>query len=458
MKKYLSIILLIPIALTAQQQADSLYIHQLSVEILNATDANTNLKYLTKEIGHRISGSPQMYLAEQWGKKLLYACGADEVLMQECMVPHWVRGAKEQGTVTYQENGKNVIKKLNLLSIGNAAGTGTAGVQGNIVLVHSFQELDEKRSTIKNKIVFFNVPFEDTLIETGAAYSRNVKYRGGAASASAKYGAKAVIVRSMTHAGDNIPHTGALRYNDSFPRIPAFALGLDDVSLLQDIVTKDADAKLSLFSNCSMLPDTLAHNVIGVLKGSEYPESVITIGGHLDSWDVGEGAQDDGAGIIHTIEILRAFTKLGYRPKHTIHFVLFANEENGTRGGAAYAASFKLNKMQSYFALESDAGGFTPRGFGISSTDAIFEKVLSWKSFFEPYYGERITAGGGGADIGFLNEQYNTPTAGLETDSQRYFDLHHTEKDVFENVNMRELKLGAINMAALIYLVDSKGL
>ncbi len=457
MKKYLALICLFPFALFAQQ-ADSLFIHQLSVEILNASDANINLKYLTKQIGHRLSGSPQMYLAEQWGEKLLYACGADEVLMQECMVPHWVRGAKEHGTVSYQQNGKAVVKNLNLLSIGNAVGTGVKGVNGNIVQVHSFQELDAKQKEIKNKIVFFNVPFEDTLIETGAAYGRNVPYRGGAASASAKYGAKAVIVRSMTHAGDNVPHTGALRYNDSFLRIPSFALGVDDVGVLQEIIEKDADAMLSLFSYCSMLPDTLAHNVIGVLKGSEYPESVITIGGHLDSWDVGEGAQDDGAGIIHTIEILRAFTKMGYRPKHTIHFVLFANEENGTRGGAAYAASFKSNKMQPYFALESDAGGFTPRGFGISATAAVFEKIFGWKSFFEPYYGERISAGGGGADIGFLHEQFNTPTAGLDTDSQRYFDLHHTEKDVFENVNMRELKLGAINMAALIYLVDSKGL
>ncbi len=458
MKKYLSLLFLLPNMLHAQQQADSLFIHRLSVEILNTTDANSNLKYLTKQIGHRLSGSSQMYLAEQWGKKLLYDCGADEVFMQECVVPHWVRGAKEHGVVSYQQSGKVIEKSLSLLSLGNAVGTGTNGVQGGIVEVHSFQELVAKQKAVKNKIVFFNVPFEDTLIETSTAYGRNVTYRGGAASASAKYGAKAVIVRSMTHEGDNIPHTGALRYNDSFPHIPAFALGVDDVRMLQDIVANDGDAKLSLFSYCNILPDTIAHNVVGVLKGTEYPESVITIGGHLDSWDVGEGAQDDGAGIIHTIEILRAFTKLGYRPKHTIHFVLFANEENGTRGGAAYAASFKSNQMQSYFALESDAGGFTPRGFGITCPDAVYEKILGWKSFFEPYFGERISAGGGGADIGFLNEQYHTPTAGLETDSQRYFDLHHTEKDIFENVNMRELKLGAINMAALIYLVDSKGL
>lgn len=458
MKKIFTSLLLLPLFAAGQETSESIFIQRLATEILGSNAANEHLRQLTKQIGHRLSGSPQMYQAEQWGAATFVACGADTVIMQQCMVPHWIRGAKEHGIISYKINGKPISKQLNLLSIGNAVGTGEAGVHGPVIEVHSFLELQEKRSIIKDKIVFFNVPFEDTLIESFEAYGRNVKYRGGGASAAARYGAKAVIVRSMTHAGDNTPHTGALRYNDSFPAIPAFATGVGDVMMLQNAISIYPDVKMSLYSYCRMLPDTIAHNVIGVLKGSMYPDQVITIGGHLDSWDVGEGAHDDGAGIVQTIEVLRAFIKLGYQPKHTLHFVLFANEENGTRGGAAYSAAFKSNGMHPFFALESDAGGFTPRGFGITASDTVYQKILAWKPFFEPYYGERITAGGGGADIGFLHQQYNTPVAGLDTDSQRYFDLHHTEKDVLENVHFRELKLGAINMAALIYLIDSKGL
>ena len=211
-------------------------------------------------------------------------------------------------------------------------------------------------------------------------------------------------------------------------------------------------------TNGKFLPDTIGHNVIGELKGTEFPDEIITIGGHLDSWDNCEGAHDDGAGCVQTIEMLRAFKAIGYKPKRTIRFVLFANEENGLRGGEKYAEEAKAKGEKHIFALESDAGGFTPRGFGFVVSDEQFKKVVGWRGLIAPYGGGDLVKGGGGADIGPLNKTLGTPLAGLNPDTQRYFDIHHSRNDVFENVNKRELELGAVNMAALIYLVDQHGL
>ncbi len=221
---------------------------------------------------------------------------------------------------------------------------------------------------------------------------------------------------------------------------------------------KTNSAAVTLHTHGKFLPDTIGHNIIGELKGTEFPNEFITVGGHLDSWDNCEGAHDDGAGCVQTIEILRAFKALGYQPKHTIRFVLFANEENGLRGGNKYAEEAKAKNEIHIFALESDAGGFTPRGFGFNVSAAQLQKIQNWKSLLSPYGVTELTMGGGGADIGPLNRTQQTPVAGLQPDSQRYFDYHHARNDVFEAVNKRELLLGAVNMAALIYLVDQQGL
>jgi hypothetical protein len=211
-------------------------------------------------------------------------------------------------------------------------------------------------------------------------------------------------------------------------------------------------------TNGSFGPDVVGHSVVAELTGTEFPNEYITVGGHLDSWDVNEGAHDDGAGIVQTIEIMRALKVLGYKPKRTLRFVLFANEENGMRGGNKYAEEAKKNNEKHVFALESDAGGFTPRGFGFTVSPAQLTKIQSWLPLLKPYGTDFLQAGGGGADIGPLNRTFGTPIAGLMPDSQRYFDIHHARSDVFENVNKRELNLGAVNMAALIYLVDQYGL
>lgn len=454
------IFLFLPLINKAQDlSGDSLVIHKMAANILSSDAAYNNLYDLTKNIGARLSGSVQMYLAEEWGAKALKDAGAENVILQECMVPHWVRGGQDKAYIIYEDE-KGVQQKydLNVLALGNSVGTGTRGIELPLIRVSDFNELEAKKDQLKDKIVFYNVPFEDTLINTFFAYGKNVVYRGFGASRAAKYGAAAVLIRSMTNTPGNVPHTGSLRYT-SEGEIPAAAVGLEDVKKLNVIFEKNIAVTATLFTHGQMLPDTIAHNVIGELKGSKYPEQVITVGGHLDSWDVAEGAHDDGAGIVQTIEVLRAFKALGYQPGHTIRFVLFANEENGTRGAKKYAEEARQNNEQHIFALESDAGGFTPRGFSFDVDDAaIWTKINSWKPLFTPYYGDRFEKGEAGADIGYLKEMFNTPQAGLTPDSQRYFSVHHAATDVFENVDIRELKLGAINMAALIYLVDKYGL
>lgn len=261
----------------------------------------------------------------------------------------------------------------------------------------------------------------------------------------------------MSHAADNNPHTGATRYDSAYAKIPAVAIGLRDADWLSEQLEK-GKLKVTIKTYGYFLPDTIGHNIIGELKGTEFPDQIITVGGHLDSWDNCEGAHDDGAGVVQTMEILRAFKAIGYKPKRTIRFVLFANEENGLRGGNKYADEAKAKNEKHIFAMESDAGGFTPRALGFSGTDEQFQQFLSWKELIAPYGCNEFVKGGGGADIGPLNRAFKTPTASLNPDTQRYFDIHHARSDVFETVNKRELELGAVNMAALIYLVDKYGL
>lgn len=464
MKKLLFFIAAFPLISFAQTHYengmnDSVFIRMIANNILANRASHDNLHYLTKKIGGRLAGSPQMVLAEQWGATALEKAGADTVWLQETMVPHWVRGGKDKASITYADkNGKKKTISIAVLALGNSIGTGAKGVSAPLFRVKSFDDLEQHKNELKGKIVFYDVPFEDTFIQTFEAYGKNVVYRGQGASRAAKYGAVAVLIRSMSNSMDNYPHTGAMHYTEGLPRIPAAAVGLRDVEKIDSLFDEGKTISAELITNGKMLPDTIGHNVIGELKGTENSDEYITVGGHLDSWDVNEGATDDGAGIIQTIEILRAFKALGYQPKHTIRFVLFANEENGTRGGNKYAEEAKTKNEKHLFALESDAGGFTPRGFSIAAPDSSWVKLNSWKKLLKPYYGDDIVKGGGGTDITPLNKNLGVSVGELRPDSQRYFDVHHAPNDVFENVNIRELKLGAINMAGLIYLIDKYGL
>jgi carboxypeptidase Q len=455
MRFILFIVVSIFISFTASaQQHDSAIIRAMADEILTNGKAYEQLRVLTKQVGGRLAGSPQMAKAEAWGKRELEESGADKVWLQECMVPHWVRGAKEEAYAIVA--GKKT--KLDILALGNSVGTGPKGITAPVIVINSFEELDQRKAEVKGKIVFYNYPFNNKFIKTFNAYSDAVKYRGQGASRAAQYGAVAVLVRSMTHAADNNPHTGAMGYADSTNKIPAAAVGIQDATWLAGIIQAHNDTQLFLKTNAKMLPDTIGHNVIAEITGSQFPNQIITVGGHLDSWDPAEGAHDDGAGCVQSMEVLRVLKAIGYKPKRTIRVVLFANEENGLRGGAKYAEEAKTKGEQHYFALESDEGGFTPRGFGFTMSDAQLNKVRGWAPLFLPYGLVEFNEGGGGADIGPLNKNFQTPLAGLQPDSQRYFDVHHARSDVFEAVNKRELELGAISMAALVYLVDKYGL
>ena len=435
------------------QNDDSIMIRRIADEILLHSKAYDNLHDLTKNVGARLSGSPGFYKAEQWGLKVLQQSGADKAWLQECMIPHWVRGGKDQAIA----NISSKKRELDVIALGNSLGTAPNGISANVVEVTSFDDLDKKKDSVKGKIVFYDYKFNPTFVNVFQAYGDAVRYRGAGASRAAKYGALAVIVRSMSGSTDNNPHTGALRYDTTLPKIPAVAIGLKDADLL-DSVLRQKSVTASLKTNGHFLPDTIGHNVIGELTGTEFPGEYITVGGHLDSWDPAEGAHDDGAGIVHTIEVLRAFKALGYKPKHTIRFVLFANEENGLRGGTKYAEEAKTKNEKHIFALESDAGGFSPRGYSFGGTPEQLQKLQNWIPLLTWYGVYQIVGGGGGADVSPLSANLKTAVAELAPDTQRYFDFHHARNDVFENVNKRELELGAVNMAALIYLVDKYGL
>src|SRR5258705_2826685 len=407
----LFILFLFGITVFAQKE-DSLFIKLISDEILANGKAYDNLHDLTKNIGGRLSGSPQMYKAEAWGLQTLLQSGADKIWMQECMVPQWIRGGPEKAVVKrnlpVKGSRKQPVstKQLDIIGLGNSMGTGPDGINADVIEVSSFDDLEAKKDSVKGKIVFYNYKFNPTFVNTFQSYGDANKYRGQGPSRAAKYGAVAVIVRSMSHSTDNNPHTGATRYDTAYKKIPAVAIGLQDADWL-DLTLQKERVSVLLNTNGHFLPDTIGHNVIGELRGSEFPDQYITVGGHLDSWDPAEGASDDGTGVVQTIEILRAFKALGYTPKHTIRFVLFANEENGLKGGSKYAEEAKANNEKHIFALESDAGGFTPRGFGFNANDEQVAKAKKWSSLLAPYGGSTLVKGGDGADIGPLQRAYN---------------------------------------------------
>jgi carboxypeptidase Q len=459
MKLRITLILSLIFSTAILKAQDSLMLRKIYDEELVNGQCYGNLHYLCKNIGPRLSGSANAQKAVEWGKKLMESYGFDHVFLQEVMVPHWVRGAKEAGVII---DGKNRIP-VPIAALGMSVATPKAGITANVIEVHSLKELDSLgESVIKGKIVFFNRPFDPRFIETLRAYGTAGDQRNAGPAAAAKYGAVGVIVRSLTETLDNYPHTGATHYAPDGIKIPAAAISTKAADQLSNLLRKRKlpPVKFYFKQNCQTLPDALSYNVIGELKGSENPNKYITVGGHLDSWDLAEGAHDDGTGVMQSVEALRIFKVLGYHPKNTIRAVFFMNEENGDKGGIKYAELAAQNNETHLAAIESDLGGFTPRGFGFSgASPAMIKNInLQWKKLLEPYGADRLIAGGGGSDIGPLKDK--TPGVvliGYLPDSQRYFDVHHTPNDIFENVNKRELELGAASITSLIYLIDQHG-
>ncbi len=444
------------IAVGKSQSKDEVQIKKMYDLALTEGKGYEWLNYLSNQIGGRLSGSVQAQQGVDYTKSQLDSLGVDRVWLQPVMVPKWVRGTPE---FAYFETTPGITTNVAICALGGSVATPPKGIKANIIEVEGVEQLTTLgKDKIEGKIVFFNRPMDATEINTFTAYSNCVDQRYAGALEASKYGALGVIVRSMNLRLDDFPHTGSMTYGDQpeSERIPAAAISTNAAELLSTSLKLNPEINFYFKQNCKQFKDVESYNVIAEIKGSEKPEEIIVVGGHLDSWDLGDGSHDDGAGCVQSMEVLNLFKKTGYKPKRTVRVVLFMNEENGLRGGNKYAEVAISNNEKHIFALESDSGGFTPRGFTFDSSQENFEKVLKWKNLFEPYLVHYFEKGFAGADIGPLKKD-GLVMAGLRPDSQRYFDHHHAENDTFEHVNRRELQLGAATMASLVYLVDAYG-
>ena len=434
-------------------QENSSFIDKIYDEALSNGKSYQWLDYLSNQIGGRLSGSINYERSVKWGKEELDLLEIDSVWLQPVMVPKWVRGAPEYAHIETRP-GNNI--SVPIAALGGSISTPSIGISANVVEVKSFKELRNiGKDSVSGKIVFFNRPMDVTLINTFQAYSESVNQRTQGAIEAAKLGAIGVIVRSMTTTLDNYPHTGSMYYEglSLSQRIPAASISTNGAELLSSMLSLNPKIKFFFRQNSKNFPDVLTHSVIGEIRGSEKPNEIIVVGGHLDSWDLGDGSHDDGAGIVQSMEVLRIFKSLNYIPKRTIRVVLFANEENGLRGGNKYAEVARLKNEKHFFAIESDAGGFTPRSISFDTSDKEFKNLTKFEDYFKDY-GVSFLLGGSGADINPLKDG-NIILAGLRPDPQRYFDYHHAASDTFDKINKRELELGAAAMASLIYLMDN---
>lgn len=451
-----SVFLISNVSAQSNQVKDSLQLRSIYDASLTNGKSYEWLDYLSNEIGGRLSGSLGAERAVRYTEKELKELGLDKVWLQPVEVPKWTRGFKEYA---YIETAPGRTLVTDICALGGSVATPSAGIKAEVIEVQGLEELatlgEEK---IKGKIVFYNRPMQANLIQTFQAYGGCVDQRYAGAMEAAKYGAVAVLVRSMNLREDDFPHTGAMSYGDTPAenRIPAAAISTNGANYLSATLKLLPTLKFYFKQSCKNHGEVTSYNVIGEITGSEYPDKYIVVGGHLDSWDLGDGSHDDGAGCVQSMEVLRLLKETNYKPKHSIRVVLFMNEENGLRGGKKYAEEARLKNETHVFALESDAGGFTPRGFSFDSDDETFSKIESWKHLFKPYLIHYFERGGSGADIGPLKGD-GVVLAGLRPDSQRYFDYHHAANDTFDAVNKRELELGAATMTSLIYLIDKYG-
>tara|TARA_B110000902_G_C14265995_1_gene571422 strand:+ start:882 stop:2315 length:1434 start_codon:yes stop_codon:yes gene_type:complete len=437
--------------LSIEEKTDSTNIKTLFNSALKDGKSYEWLRDLTQNIGGRLSGSPEAAKSVIWGEKIMKEVGLDSVWLQPVMVPHWVRGEKE--TASYTTDG--IKKNVPICALGFSIATPKSGVLAEVIEVKTLEEAEALGNKMEGKIVFFNRPFDDTLIDTFKAYGGCVDQRVFGAAVCGKFGAKGVIVRSMTNSVDDFPHTGTMSYRD-LPEekyIPTAAISSRAANILSTDLKQNPNLKFYFKQSCETLPDAPSFNVIGEIRGSENPKNIVVVGGHLDSWDLGEGAHDDGTGIVQSLEVAYLFKKNNIKPKNTLRVVFFMNEENGTRGAKKYAELAKFNKENHIGGLESDAGGHTPRGFSIDANTVNTELLQSWKKILSPYGLHDLDKGGSGADIGPLKGD-NVTLVGYRPDSQRYFDYHHTSTDTFDKVNKRELELGSASMASIIYLMD----
>jgi carboxypeptidase Q len=419
-------------------------------EALTDRTAYNQLEYLCKNTKGRIPGSAAAAAAVEYTRQELIKAGADSVWLQKVPVPKWERGFEQCRVISTLLGSEN----LNICALGLSVGTSMDGIISGVIEVHDFEELKTLgKIKIEGKIVFFNRPVDNRLINTFAGYGGAVNQRTQGASEASKYGAAAVIIRSATQSFDHFPHTGMTRYEAGVKKIPAVSVSTMDAELLSRWIKSDPDLKMHIISTCGNLPDTWSFNVIGEIRGYEKPLEFITVGGHLDAWDIGEGAHDDGGGCVQALEMIRLFKKLGIRPKRTIRAVMFMNEEMSGTGGRTYADEARRKNELQYAALESDRGVTSPRGFVFDAEGPRFEKLKALDSFFASYNIRDFEKGGGGSDISPL-KSLGALQIGYVPDIQRYFYFHHSANDTFEQVNIRELQMGSAAITSLIYLID----
>lgn len=432
-------------------QGQEKVIQALFEEALSSDIAYENLRVLTQKTAGRISGTPEAAAAVELTRQIMEGMDLDSVYLQEVMVPRWIRGEPEQARVISDLLGSS---QLTVSALGLSVGTGQAGLTAQVIEVQGLEDLEKLGADIRGKIIFFNRPFDQKHFNTFAGYGSAVDQRFSGPAVAARFGAVAAIVRSVTSAYHDHAHTGVTQYMENGPNIPALAVSPVGADLLSSWLKQDPDLRLFVRNTSHKLPDVLSYNVIGEIRGSQYPGSIITVGGHLDSWDNSPGAHDDGAGCMQSIEVLRLFKHLGIQPKRTLRAVMFMDEEIAQRGGNQYALQAHQAGENHYFAIESDRGAFSPTGFSIDASDPRVHAIQQLAPFFAPYGIHEIFRGGSGVDIDPLKNYFEVTLAGLVTDSQRYFDLHHAPTDTFDQVNRREMQLGSAAMAALIYLTD----
>ena len=422
---------------------------------LPSRSAFENLSELLAKYPGRLTGSKNLEGAVLWAEAALQRAGADRTELQPVMVPHWERGAPESVRLVNPDGLAG--DALAAAALGGSVRTSAGGLTAPVVELSSLADLRE--TDVKGKIVFFNRAMNPAYVSAGGAYGEAGDARNRGANEASKWGAAGVLTRSLTHALDDVPHTGNTGYAAGVPRIPAAALSTMAADKLSALLKAGPGLQVTMTINSQWFPDAPSHNVIGEIRGSEFPEKVILVGGHLDSWDIGPGAHDNGTGVVQSIEVLRILKAIGYQPRHTIRTVLFTSEENSGNGGREYARVVGEKKELHVLSIESDGGGFQPTGFnfGNPARDA-HTKAARWLELFAPYGIRNFIAGQGGADVGHLLKTLDYSVAGLSSESQRYFDYHHTTKDTIDNVNPRELALGAAALASLVYLVDQHGL
>jgi len=407
---------------------------------LTSDRAYSRLAHLTDHIGNRISGSSSLERAIEWAVAEMKRDGLDNVRAEKVMVPHWLRGEESLEMLT------PVSRKLQMLGLGNSVATPAEGVSAEAVVVRNFGELDRLGEQLRGKIVVYNVPFTD--------YEETVRYRLQGASRAARYGAVAALVRSITPVSLQTPHTGAMQYDANQPKIPVAAITIEVAEFLQRMNDRGDRPTLRLRMEAKFLPDAESANVIAEVKGSEKPDEVVVIGGHFDSWDVGQGAHDDGGGCIVAWEAARLLKELGLRPRRTIRVVLYTNEENGLRGGNAYRDAHRAEIPKHVFAIESDSGVYRPEGFGLAATAPlqVRSNLQEIARLLSGIGSDRIAADGGGADIGPITRE-GVVGASLDVEGSHYFDIHHTPADTLDKVNPRELALCVAAMAVMAYTV-----